>query len=151
MSFGADIVTLLKTDATLVATLTGGIHEYSDTGRKGLTRLLTADAYTEATGLLKPTALVLEMDDMPDGEIVGLSTSFVTPIAIMIYDNGNTDVKYANIITAHDRIYHLLHLASISNAAQVLYDKTIKFKREPNLKDAAYFRAMYRVHAYRTV
>jgi hypothetical protein len=151
MSFGADIVTLLKADATLLATLTGGIHEYSETGRKGLTRLLTKDAYTEETGLLKPTALVLEMDDMPDGEIVGLSTSYVTPIAIMIYDVGNTSGKYTTIITAHDRIYHLLHMASISNAAQVLYERTIKYKREPNLKDAAYWRAMYRVHAYRTV
>lgn len=150
-SFSAEIVTLLQADATLVATLSGGIYEYPTVGRKGLTRLLSPNAFDETSGFVKPAALVLELDDEPDGDIVGLSTSFKTPVAIFIYDKGDTNVKYTNIETAHSRIYSLLHLAQIAGAAQVLYDKTVKYKREPNLLDAAYFRAMYNVHAYRTV
>ncbi len=150
-SFSAEIVTLLKADATLVATLSGGIYEYPIVGRKGLTRLLSPLAFDEVNGMVKPVALVLELDDEPDGEIVGLSTSFKTPIAIFIYDKGDTKDKYTAIETAHSRIYSLLHLAQIGNACQVLYDKTVKYKREPNLLDAAYFRTMYNVHAYRTV
>lgn len=150
-SFGTSIVTLLKDDTTLYGVVEGRIYEYPETGRKGLTRLLTPDAFDEKSGLLKPIVLVLETDDTADGQIVGLSTSYVTPIAVFIYDKGTTDVKYDSIIAAHDRIYSLLHLTQIANAAQVLYQRTVKYKREPNLGDAAYWRAMYNVHAYRTV
>jgi hypothetical protein len=151
MAFGTDVVTLLKTDATLVALLTGGIYEYPDTGRKGLTRLLTESAFSAVGGLINPTAVVLELDDEPDGEIVGLSTSVRTPIVIFIYDSGMTKDKYTVIETAHNRIRTLLHLAPLSNACQILYDKTTKHKREPDLKDAAYWRATFYIHSYWTV
>lgn len=128
----------------------GGVFEYPDTGRKGLTRILSPQAFDKETGLMVPVAMVLETDDMTDGQIVGMSMSFVTPVAIMIYDRGDTEVKYTNIEAAEARIFSLLHLTRIDNACQILYEKTVKYKRESNLMDAAYFRAMYSVHAYRT-
>ena len=151
MSFGASIVALLKDDDTLYGVVEDRVYEYPETGRKGLTRLLTPDAFDEKSGLLKPIILVLETDDTADGEIVGLSTSFMTPVAVFIYDKGTTDMKYDNIIAAETRIYSLLHLTQVTDAAQILYQKTVKYKRQPDLGDAAYFRAMYVVHAYRTV
>lgn len=150
-SFSSEVATLLKADSTLLAILTGGIYEYPETGRKGLTRILTPTAFNETNGFVNPAAVVMELDEMPDGEIVGLSTSFRTPVGIMIYDKGDTNVKYTNIESAANRIYSLLHMAQIGGAAQVLYDKTVKYKREPNLMDAAYFRMMFTVHGYRTV
>lgn len=151
MSFGEDITTLLLADATLTNILTGGIYAYPETGRKGLTRLLSSPAFDTTSGLLKPTALVLELDDEPDGDIVGLSSSTQTPIVIFIYDAGLTDDKYINIKAAHDRIRNLLHLSALSNACQILYEGSTKHKREPNLKDAAYWRVRFNVHGYWTV
>lgn len=151
MSFGEDIVTLLSADSILMNILTGGIYAYPETGRKGLTRLLSSSAFDTTSGLLKPTALVLELDDEPDGEIIGLSTSTMTPIIIWIYDAGMTDDKYVNIKAAHDRIRNLLHLSALSNACQILYAGSTKHKREPDLKDAAYWRTRYNVHSYWTV
>lgn len=151
MSFGSEIVDLLKADISLFGVVEDNVYEYPDTGRKGLTRLISPSAFDEHTGLIKPVVIVLETDDMTDGEIVGKSMSFSTPINVLICDRGDTKVRYDNIIAAHDRIYSLLHLAQIDNACQVLYVKTVKYKRWPDLKDCALFRAVYSVHAYRTV
>lgn len=149
-TYGEEIVTLLSADATLVNILTGGIYNYPETGRKGLTRLLTPVAYSDVTGLLKPVCVVLELDEMATYEIVGRNMSGVTPVILWIYDKATTDVGYSVVDAAYQRIFSLLHLAQITGACQVLWKQTVKNKREADLKEAGYYRAMFNVYGYRT-
>lgn len=148
-SFGDEIVALLNTDAVLVATLPGGIYVYPDTGKKGLTRLLSPKAFNEVNGLIAPCAVVLELEEDSDHQIVGQFMSAVTPIVVWIYDKAYTDTKYTVIETAYNLIYNDLHLAQIGNACQILWKSCVKYKREPDLKDAGFFRARFNVYAYR--
>ncbi len=151
MTYASAIVTKLTADTTLMATLTGGVHDFSDVGRKGLNRLQVPGAYSEATGLLKPVAVVIEADETPTYEAVNASDGYmstVTSVYIFIYDHG--DNGYATIKTAYDRIYALLHAKRIAGAFQVLWVGAQRDKREPLLKDAGFYRADYRVHGYRS-
>lgn len=151
MAFCDEIVTLLRADLPLVAILTGGIFSYPSSGRKGLTRLLQPTAYDEVNGLLKPCAIVLEWDADDDGQIVGQSMSQVTPIYVIVYDKGDSETGYTNIIAACDRLFTLLHLTQITDACQLLHQKTVKYKREAALKDSGYFRMIFNVYGYQSV
>lgn len=149
MSFTSEIVSLLEADVTLMTILTGGVYEYPDTGKKGLTRLLSQRAFSEQSGLIAPCAVVLELDEQSDNQIVGANMSGVTPIVVWIYDKAYTDTKYQNIENAYNRIYTLLHLAQIAGACQILWKSCVKYRREADLKDAGYFRATFNVYGYR--
>lgn len=151
MTYASAIVTRLNADATLMSYLTGGVHDFSDVGRKGINRLQVPGAYSETSGLLKPVAVVIEADETPDGQAVNASDGFmstVTPIYIFIYDSG--DAGYATIKTVYDRIYSLLHTKQLPGAFQILWTGTQRDKREPLLKDAGFYRADFRVHGYRS-
>lgn len=152
-TFSDEIVTLLNADTTLMATLTGGCYNYPAGGRKGLNRILVPTAYDGQVGLIKPTAVVLELDEKPSMEIVGHNTSVIVPVYVWIYNDGDPDANgvdpYTSISTAFDRLYSILHLAQITNACQILYQGGTKYKRDPDLQDAAYFRADFNVYAYR--
>lgn len=146
MSYAESITTLLNTDSTLTTLAAGGIRYYSNLGRKGLERIQTSDAYDKTTGLLKPLVIVIETDQQADGQIVGTNTSFIVPVYTWIYDRG--DNGYATIERIFNRMYSVLHLAQIPNAIQVLYRTVARDKREPDLKDAAYYRAIWNVHGF---
>lgn len=150
-SYADEIVTLLSADVTLMGYLTGGVINFPAGGRKGLNRIMVPGAFDENLGLLKPTCVILETDESADGQAVdgqGIFMSTVTPEYLWIYDHG--DNGYSTIEAAHDRIYKLLHAKQITGAFQVLWQKSIRFKREPLLKDAGYFRAQYNVYGFRT-
>lgn len=148
-TFGEETVELLESDLTLRGILTGGIYNYPETGKSGLTRLLTPTAWDDQNGLIKPVAVVLELDEQGDGQIVGANMSGVTPLAIWIFDKAYTDVGYSIIDSAYNRIYTLLHLAQIGGACQILWKSTVKNRREPLLKDAGYYRSTFNVYGYR--
>lgn len=155
--YPAQIVTYLQSDTVasplkpgtpLETLLPGGIYNYPDTGRKGLTRLLSPNAFSEADGMLKPAAVVLGLKDTADQQIIDPTSGYnstVTPIMIWVYDKGTTDVGYSNIIAACGRIYLLLAYQQLTGMFQILYDGTVKNKREPDLKEAAFYMAKYNV------
>jgi hypothetical protein len=158
--YGAQIVTYLKTDTVaspivpgtpLETLLPGGIYNYPDTGRKGLTRLLSPQAFSESQGVLRPTAVVLQHKEIVDGQIVDPVSGYnstVTPIMIWVYDNGFTTEGYTNIEAACNRIYRLLAFTQLTGMYQILWDGYKgKGKREPLLKDAAFWSVGYNVYA----
>jgi hypothetical protein len=151
MSYADVIVTALKADSTLIGTLTGGVWNYPDTGRKGLTRLLSPGAFNEATGLVKPAAVVLQLKEVADNQIIDPVSGYnstVTPIMIWVYDNGFTDTGYSNIEIASKRIYQLLAYQQLTGMFQILFDGYVaQDKREPLLKDAAFWTSKYNVYA----
>lgn len=152
MSFGTEIVTLLNTDAALLTLLPGGVHFFSEGGRKGLNRVAIQEFFDTQIGLQKPGIIVIETDEQADDQIVGKDTSFVNPIAVFIYNQGDPDKNgndpYAVIEQAKALVYADLHLAQITGACQILYRKTIKDKHEPILKDAAFYQMVFNVHGY---
>ena len=151
MSYVQSVVDFLNADATLMAVLTGGVWNFSAAGRKGLNRLQLPDAYSDNTGFLKPVAMVAEMDEFMDEEEVSPNTgrfSVQSQIYIRILDHG--DRGYNTIDTASDRIKVLLNCKPqiIANAYQLIWRKTLKDRREPNLKDACYYQQLYQVHGW---
>lgn len=142
------VVTLLNEDVDLLAVLTGGCHEYPRTGRKGLTRILTPQAFNDQTGIIRPCAVVLELDQTADGQIVGESMSYENPLIVWIYDRGDSKDQYVNIEAASAIIFPILHLAAPDGVCQLIWDHNVRYKREPDLKDAAYWRMMFRTHGY---
>jgi hypothetical protein len=147
--YAQQIVTYLKTDVTLAAIVTGGVYNYPDTGRKGLTKLLAPVAFSEVDGMIKPAAVVLQLKSVNDNQIVNPTDGYnstVTPINIWIYDRGTTDTGYENIKAAAARIYQLLAFTQLTNMFQILYDGTIKDKREPDLKEAAFYVVRFKVY-----
>lgn len=156
--YAQQIVAYLKTDTTaspvkpgtpLEEILTGGVYNYPDTGRKGLTRLLAPVAFSEQDGMLKPAAVILQLKEVSDGAIIDPVSGYnstVTPVNIWLYDKGTTNVGYENIRAANERIYLLLAYSQLTNMFQILYDTTVKDKREPDLKEAAFYVAKYKVY-----
>ena len=93
-----------------------------------------------------------EMDTNADEQIIGPTImSGITPITLWIYDAGNTNVGYTNIEAAYNRIFSLLHGQQITGSLQMLWKGVVKNKREPDLKDAAYWRTTFYVYGYQTV
>ncbi len=152
------IVAYLKTDTiaspvkpgtSLEALATGGIYNYPDTGRKGLTRLLAPVAFSERDGMLKPAIVVLQLKEVTDLAIIDPVSGFnstVTPVNIWIYDKGTTEDGYENIRAINERMYLLLAYQQLTGMFQILFDSTIKDKREPDLKEAAFYVAKYKVY-----
>lgn len=149
-TYADSITTLLSGDATLTAILTGGVHNYSGLGRKGLERIQTSQAFSPTTGIIKPVCIVLMLEERPDGQAFDPGSGYmstVTPVYTYLYDNG--DAGYGAIAQAQARIYTLLNAQQIPNAFQVLWAGGLRDKREPLLQDAAFYRDDWRVHGFR--
>lgn len=69
MSRESDFATRMTGDATLMAILTGGVHQSGAVGIEGITRETVAAAF-DANGYLKPCALVAQRGDIPTGDVV---------------------------------------------------------------------------------
>ncbi len=100
MSLASDIHEELNGDATLAASLTGGV--YVDTT---IDRQLTPEAF-DANSELKPCALVKAETEQAVGPYARSSRQF---IAVYFYELGSPD----NIETARQRVYSLLHRQQI--------------------------------------
>jgi hypothetical protein len=157
MSFADEIVTLLNADATLLTLLPGKVHNFPEAGRKGLNRVQIPGAFDPTVGLLNPTALVLELQETPTMEAIHMPNGYmstITPEVLFVYAQGDNDANgnspYIIIENAYNQIYKLLHGTQIAGSFQVLWKSTIRDKREPDLKDAAYFRSTFNVHAFRS-
>jgi hypothetical protein len=167
MTYAQAILTRLQSDTVaspvfpdgtpLATLLPGGIILIQEPGRKGLNRVQDAIGFDPKTGIIKPLAVVMELKEAPTGEIINSPTgkmSTRTPELVWIYANGDPDAAgndpYEDIIRpAYNRIYRLLHTWRIPEGFQVLWRDTVRDKREPDLKDAAYYLAGFIAHGWR--
>lgn len=151
MSYVQPVVNFLSLDTILTGYLTGGIHNFSDAGRNGLNRLQLPGAYDSVTGFVKPVAFVAEMDMEMDEQEVSPNTgrfSVQSSIFIRVIDHG--DNGYGTVDLASKRIFAILNCKPqiIANAYQLIWRKTLKDRREPQLKDACYYQELYRVYGW---
>lgn len=107
MSAASEIKVLLEADAILLASATGGIWDYDETGRLGLSLETTPGAYT-AAGIIKPAIVVKGRGARPQGQINDeaartLSTREI--VEIWFYQ----DEGYDTIATMRNRVFTLLH------------------------------------------
>lgn len=148
VDYAQRVTDYLAADATLTALLPGGIHNYSDLGRKGLNRIRTLAAFDEQIGLIKPLCIVLLLNQEPTGEAQDMTNGYVftvTPLMTWVYQEGNGG--YDIVAPAFQRIYQLLANHRFLNPTfRVLFHQVIKDKREPDLMDASYYRGDWRVY-----
>lgn len=95
---------LLAADATLMATLTGGVYH-----RRGINRTATPAAY-DANGKLEPCAVVALETATP----VGHSEFDFEQVFFAVYLYEEEGGNYASIDTAADRVRALLHRQTVT-------------------------------------
>lgn len=108
MSREADIYAILSADATLLATLTGGVYKRESTGIEGITKQTTPAAF-DTDGYPKPCALIAERATVPDGVVKDLMARVVsTRVTVEVYLYSDSSAGYGPLDTAFARIYALL-------------------------------------------
>jgi hypothetical protein len=123
-----DVYTVLNADATLLATLTGGIFKVESIGIDGIDRTSAPAAFTG--GFLRPCALVRERSFVPDGMLRDMVTKQLTArqvIEVYLYE----DRTYAAIDTAKARIITLLQGHQFSDSFEVELVNIVPRMREP--------------------
>ena len=126
--------------------LTGGIYTYEQTGRLGINRNSTPDAF-DSVGL-KPCAVIKSRAKMPDGQITDLHLQWQSArqvVEIWIYQDG--DVGYSVIDQAVARIYTLLQARRV-NGKPVRWQQTLdRPPRDESLNMACFSRIDFQVLA----
>lgn len=115
MSRESDFAARMRADATLIATLTGGIYTREDIGPDGISRETTPGAF-DANGYLRPCALVKQRGDLPDGEVVDEGEQTVSArqvVEVWLYQR----IAYAAIDAAKARLYTLFQSHQFSGAS----------------------------------
>lgn len=139
---------VLEADATLLATATGGVWDFDETGRLGLSRTLTAAAF-DANGLIKPCVLLKLRSSVPDGHLrddANQYSSLVEMLEVWFYE----DTGYSNIETMRDRVYALLHATQLTGTFAVHWAGDVRAQRDVEL-DASVERSQYQVYRARSV
>jgi len=130
------IAAVLNADATLLATLTGGVYARGALGRAGLTRETAAAAFDGTTGYLLPCAVVVERAEVPDGNVQDQDAQIASAaqiVEVYVYE----DAGYTNIDTALDRIYALLQGYQLTGAFPLEWANTINRQRDTGALDGA--------------
>jgi hypothetical protein len=134
MSVLAAVKTLLEADATLLATATGGVYDYDETGRDGISRTAAAtSAAFDANGIVKPCVLLKSRSETPDG-ILADDAERVVSAREMLEAWYYADSGFAAINTMKARVYTLLHATQVSGSFIVYWQGDIRFPvRDPDL------------------
>lgn len=107
MALEDDFATRMVADTALMAILTGGVWKSGAVGRLGITREVAASAF-DATGYLKPCALVRQRAMAPTGDVddtgAGMASAAQT-VEVWLYE----DTGYTAIDGAMARLFALLH------------------------------------------
>ena len=144
MSYAAAIKTLLAADATLTATLTGGIYTALETKKLGINQITTPSAFTGNT--LKPCALIKDRGETPFGGIADPNAQYITVsqvVEIWLYNDG--EAGYSALQTARDRIYALLQNNRVAGAFEIRWTDEIEGVPAPELDYPAVIRSAYQV------
>lgn len=118
MSREADFYAILSADATLLATLQGGVYKRESVGIEGITRKTTPNAFEN--GLLRPCALIAERVTVPDGVVKDLMARVIsTRVVVEIYLYCDANAGYGFLDTAGNRLYALLQGAQLARSFEV--------------------------------
>jgi hypothetical protein len=129
--------------------LTGGIYTRTELGLSGITEDTAPSAFDSTTGLLKPCALIVTGEEIPDEQIVdegGQVASYEETARIYIYQDGSTTRSTAE--TVANRVYKLFHGKQVSYK-HALWKGTIK-TREPAMQNAHLVRVSLGIHGVKS-
>jgi hypothetical protein len=138
--------TILEADATLLATATGGIWSYDETGRQGLSRTITPAAF-DSNGVIRPCILLKMRDAIPDGQLADDASQTVS-LREMLEAWFYQDTGYAAIETMRDRVYVKLQAVQLTGTYGCWWAGDIRGARDTEL-DASVERADYLVRRRR--
>jgi len=134
------IKTLLAADATLTAILTGGVYEYTLVGKDVVTpQSLPTTAY-DASGYLKPIALVKARSEFPFGGGYDHANKYNTVRDVVeVYLLRDGDATTVDLKGAADRVENLLFGVFVGGGWAGIINR-IDDEREPLLNNALYIR-----------
>jgi len=138
---------ILEADATLLAAATGGIYDYDEAGRLGISRATTPDAFDD-NEILQPCVLLKLRSATPTGDLQDEATQYVSVREVLeawFYE----DDGYSNIETMRDRVYALLQNVQLSGTFQCIWAGDIRNQRDTDL-DASVERSEFSVHTYKS-
>jgi len=133
---------ILEADATLLATSTGGVWDYDETGRLGINRTTTPGAFDD-NKVIKPCVLLRLRSSEPNPFLQdeGARYSGVTEmLEVWFYE----DSGYSNIETMRDRVWTLLHAVQLSDTFMCLWAGDVRGGRDTDL-NANVERSTYQV------
>ena len=139
--------TILEADAALLATATGGVWDFDETGRLGLSRTLTGGAF-DGNGILKPCVLLKLRSSTPDSILADDATKYVSVrelLEVWFYQ----DTGYTSIETMRNRVYALLHSVQLSGTFQCRWRGDVRGQRDTDI-DASVERSDYIVYRARS-
>jgi hypothetical protein len=146
-----DFANRMEADATLMATLTGGVYAAGEVGLEGISRDTTPSAFS--SGYLLPAALVRQRSDVPDNAVwdeATQHTSFRQVVEIYLYE----DRGYSSIDTAAERLFQLFQgyqFTSPNPSFPVkLINKLDRFRDEGALKGNSLARLDFEVFTVRS-
>lgn len=149
MSHAATIKAVLEADAgNLLLTATGGVWDFDETGRLGLSRTGTPAAFDD-NERIKPSIVVKSRGEQPDGQIAddpAQTLSTQTVVELYFYQ----DSGYDDIETMVARCFALLHGKQASGIVKIYWRNHIAQQRDEDL-DANVERSDYQVTALKTV
>lgn len=137
--------TVLEADATLLATATGGIWDFDETGRLGISRTLTPTAF-DSNGIIKPCVLLKSRSYIPDYVLADDSSQYVSAQEMLeawFYESNG----YTNILTMRNRVYALTHTVQLTGTFQCLWAGHIRPGFRDDDLDAFLERSDYQVFA----
>jgi len=137
---------ILEADTTLLTTATGGVWDYDEAGRKGLSRTVTPGAF-DSNGIIKPCLLLKLRDAVPDGAIADDATQTVSlreVLEVWFYQ----DTGYDKIATMRERVYSKLQAVQLTDTYGCWWAGDVRGARDTDL-DAATERSDYTVRRRR--
>jgi hypothetical protein len=142
MALSEAIRDVLAADVTLAALLVGGIYSHEQTGRNGISRVTTPDAY-EADGFLRACAVVKAGEVRAGSAVRDSRAGMRQAVAVSLYDDG--DNGYGAILTARDRAVALLDRVWVEGAGFVRRIGGADEGRDAKLNQAALVRVDFEV------
>lgn len=141
---------ILEADSTLLATATGGIYDFDETGRLGINRTnaATSGAF-DSNKIIKPCVLLNLRSSNPDYMLADDANQYVSVremVEIWLFENNG----YSNIETMRLRIYALLHTKQLSGTFTIRWAGDFQRMHDMNL-DANVLRCDYLAITKRSV
>lgn len=142
MTISEAIRDALAEDAGLAALLTGGIYSYEQTGRNGISRVTTPDAY-DAGGFLLPCAIVKAGETRPAAALRDSVAGARGAVEVYLYDDGGSG--FGTITEARDAVVGLLDRRWLAGVGYLRGVGGAEDVRDPKLNNAALVRADFEV------
>lgn len=152
MNVESVVVAALKADTGtggLAALLAGGVYSFAETGRLGISRASTPDAF-DADGLLRPCAVVKARGAVPDGgadDDGAQVASYRQVVEVWLYADG--DAAPDVIDAAARRAFGVLHGKMIGDSKVIAHWAGNYFggERDASLDNALMLRCDFAVRA----